>query len=275
MAGSEVAVVIVGGGAAGIAAARRLREARVDALLLEARPRLGGRAWTVADAAGSPLDLGCGWLHSADRNPWTPIAEAQGRAIDKTPPPWARPSAQIGVAAFEWAAFAQAMQRFRQRADSLAEGEPDRPAAAFLEPQGRWNNLINAVSTYYSGAELDRVSARDLSRYDDSGVNWRVVEGYGRVIAAHGADLSVELDCKAERIDRRGRRLRVETTRGAVVADAAIVTLPSNLIAEQEGLFLPALPEKTAAAAGLPPGPLVRELQRAGRHKRVPIPLPR
>jgi monoamine oxidase len=146
------------------------------------------------------------------------------------------------------------MQRFRHRVDSLAEGEMDRPAAAFLEPQGRWNNLIDAVSTYYSGAELDRVSARDLARYDDSGVNWRVVEGYGGAIAAHGADLSVALECKAERIDRRGKRLRVETTRGAVVADAVIVTLPSNLIAEQEGLFLPALPEKAEAAAGLPLG---------------------
>jgi monoamine oxidase len=254
MASSEFAVVIIGGGAAGIAAARRLREARVDALILEARPRLGGRAWTVADAAGLPLDLGCGWLHSADRNPWASIAEAQRRAIDKTPPPWTRPSAQIGVPAFDGVAFAQAMQRFRRRVDSLDEGETDRPAAAFLEPQGRWNNLINAVSTYYSGAELDCVSARDLARYDDSGVNWRAVEGYGRVIAAHGADLSVELDCTAERIDRRAKRLRVETTRGAVSADAVIVTLPSNLIAEQEGLFLPALPEKTAAAAGLPLG---------------------
>ncbi len=254
MATSEVAVVIIGGGAAGIAAARRLREARVDTLVLEARGRLGGRAWTVADAAGLPLDLGCGWLHSADRNPWASIAQAQRRAIDKTPPPWTRPSAQIGLPAFEGAAFAQAMRRFRRRVDSLTEGEPDRPAAAFLEPQGRWNTLINAVSTSYSGAELDCVSARDLARYDDSGVNWRAVEGYGRVIAAHGADLTVELDCKAERIDRRAKRLRVETTRGAVSADAVIVTLPSNLIAEQEGLFLPALPEKTAAAAGLPLG---------------------
>jgi monoamine oxidase len=254
MASIEAAVVIIGGGAAGIAAARRLREAGVDALVLEARPRLGGRAWTVADAAGLPLDLGCGWLHSADRNPWASIAEAQGGAIDKTPPPWTRPSAQIGVPAFEGVAFAQAMQRFRHRVETLAEGEPDRSAAAFLEPQGRWNNLINAVSTYYSGAELDCVSARDLARYDDSGVNWRVVEGYGQVIAAHGADLSVALDCKAERIDRRGKRLRVETTRGAVVADAVIVTLPSNLLAEREGLFLPALPGKTAAAAGLPLG---------------------
>ncbi len=252
MAGGEVEVAIVGGGAAGIAAARRLREAGVEALLIEARPRLGGRAWTVADAAGFPIDLGCGWLHSADRNPWVSIAEAQGRAIDKTPPPWMRPSAQIGLPAVDGAAFRGALGRFHGRVDAFAEGEADRPAAALLEPGDPWNALLDAVRTYYSGAELESVSARDLARYDDDGVNWRVVEGFGRVVADHGADLTVALDCEAERIDRRGRRLRVETTRGAIVADAVIVTLPSALIAERENLFFPALPEKTRAAAGLP-----------------------
>jgi monoamine oxidase len=253
MAGGEFEVVIVGGGAAGIAAARRLREAGVEALLIEARSRLGGRAWTL-EAAGFPVDLGCGWLHSAGRNPWTPIAEAQGRAIDKTPPPWMRPSAQIGLVPADGAAFREAMWGFHAKVDAYPEGEPDRPAAALLEPQGPWNNLVNAVSTYYSGAELDFVSLRDLARYDDDGVNWRVVEGFGRVIADHGADLTIALDCAAERIDRRGRRLRVETTQGPIVADAVIVTLPSALIAEREDLFFPALPEKTRAAAGLPLG---------------------
>ena len=71
MPGSDTEVVIVGGGAAGIAAGRRLADAGIDCLLVEARPRLGGRAWTVSDGAAFPLDLGCGWLHSADRNPWT------------------------------------------------------------------------------------------------------------------------------------------------------------------------------------------------------------
>ena len=75
MTNSETEVAIVGGGAAGIAAGRRLREAGIDCLLIEARPRLGGRAWTVRDPSGFALDLGCGWLHSADRNPWTPIAQ--------------------------------------------------------------------------------------------------------------------------------------------------------------------------------------------------------
>ncbi len=48
--------------------------------------------------------------------------------------------------------------------------------------------------------------------------------------------------------------MRVETALGPIVADTVIVTLPSNLIAENESLFLPALPEKTEAAAGLPLG---------------------
>lgn len=255
MAIDDVQVAIVGGGAAGIAAGRRLRDAHVETLVIEARARLGGRAWTVdAGADRFALDLGCGWLHSAERNPWGPIAETQGHAIDKTMPPWARSSAPIGLGAFDGASFIEALRGFRQRADSIGENEADRPASAFLEPGNRWNGLIDAISTYYSGAELDLVSARDLARYDDSGVNWRIAEGYGRVIAAHAAGVQVQLSCKAERIDHSGKRLRIETARGTIHADVVIVTLPSNLLAAQADLFLPALPGKTEAAAGLPLG---------------------
>ncbi len=254
MASSDTEVVIVGGGAAGIAAGRRLTGAGVDCLLVEARPRLGGRAWTVGDGSAFPIDLGCGWLHSADRNPWTQIAKAQGCSIDRMPPPWTRASVPIGFPLSEQTGFLEALRKFLERLGSLAEGAPDRPAAAFLEPLGRWNNLINAVGTYMSGAELDRVSARDFSRYHDSGVNWRVVEGYGAVIATHGAGLPVVLDCPVRRIDHSGRRLRVETAGGTITADAAIITLPSGLLAEAQLRFTPDLHEKTEAAAGLPLG---------------------
>ena len=48
--------------------------------------------------------------------------------------------------------------------------------------------------------------------------------------------------------------LRVETNQGPIAAAAVVVTLSSALIAEQPDLFLPTLPEKTEAAAGLPLG---------------------
>src|SRR5262245_48521817 len=68
----EVDVIVIGAGAAAIAAAHRLAP-RCSVKVLEARDRAGGRAWTV-DHSGVPLDLGCGWLHSADENEWAEVA---------------------------------------------------------------------------------------------------------------------------------------------------------------------------------------------------------
>ena len=251
---SDVDVVIVGGGAAGIAAARRLSDAKVRCLIVEARPRLGGRAWTIHDGSGFALDLGCGWLHSADRNPWVKIAEEQGALIDKSPPPWSRPSPEIGFPRSEQNEFQQAMGSFFARLGRAGERDSDIPAAMFFDPRSRWNGLINALGTYITGAEWDRVSAKDFDRYEETGVNWRVVKGYGALIAACGADLPVMLDCAVDEIDRRGKRLRIDTAKGALAADQVIVTIPTVLLAAERLAFTPALPEKTQAAQGLPLG---------------------
>ena len=254
MPNSDVEVVVVGGGAAGIAAARRLHDASIDCLLVEARSRLGGRAWTVMDASGFALDLGCGWLHSADRNPWVNIAEGQGRTIDKLPPPWMRPSLEIGFPRAEQDEFFTALAAFFARLEQIAQQETDVSAAVALEPGCRWNGLINALSTYISGAEWDRVSAKDFDRYQDSGVNWRAIEGLGTVIAAYGADLPQTLDCCVTGIDHRGKRLRIETTQGTLSADQAVIAVPSSILASERIAFTPALPEKIKAAQGLPLG---------------------
>ena len=83
-------VVVIGGGAAGIAAARALGS-RASVVVLEARDRVGGRAWTCR-AGDLPLDLGCGHLHSADENDWARIAPSLGFTVDQRPPSWARPA---------------------------------------------------------------------------------------------------------------------------------------------------------------------------------------
>jgi len=251
---SEAEVVIVGGGAAGIAASRRLHDAGVDCLLLEARSRLGGRAFTVRAGPDFPIDLGCGWLHSADRNPWTTIALAQGQTIDKTPPPWLRLSMPIGFPLAEQASFLKALEAFRARLDAGSDAATDVAAARFLEPGGRWNDLINAIGTYVSGAELEKVSALDYGRYEDTGVNWRVLEGYGTTIATHAAGVPVALGVPVQQIDHGGRRLRLDTSGGTITADAAIVTVPTDVLAEEGLRFTPALSDKIDAAAGLPLG---------------------
>ena len=253
MTGGDTQVAVIGGGAAGVAAGRRLRAAGIECLVIEARSRLGGRAWTV-NAQGFALDLGCGWLHSADRNPWVQVAEEQGHTVDRTPPPWMRPALTTGFSLEEQISYRNALEAFHDRISAAAKNEPDTAASALLEPGCRWNNLINGVNTYISGAETDRVSVRDFDNYDDSGINWRVIEGYGSTIAGAGVDLSIVLDNPVRRIDHSGKRLKIETAKGVISADQVIVTLPSTVIAESENLFAPALPEKTQAAENLPLG---------------------
>jgi len=254
MPNSDTGVVIIGGGAAGIAAGRQLAKAAIPCLVIEARSRLGGRAWTETGASGFALDLGCGWLHSADRNPWVPIVEAQGRIIDKSLPPWKKPAMKAGFSADLQADFARAQSDFFERMETAAQSRPDVAASALLEPGNRWNGLLAAVGSYISGAELEYLSVQDFDNYADTGVNWRVADGYGTAIADHGRDLKVALDCPVLQIDHRGRRLKIETAKGSFTADQAIVTLPSALIADKEFLFAPALPDKAEAARGLPLG---------------------
>ena len=131
---------------------------------------------------------------------------------------------------------------------------PDQSAAHLFEPANRWNPLIDAVSTYMSGAELEYISVVDLARYSDSEINWRIREGYGTAIAQYGAGLPVMLNCAVRMIDHSGARLRIETTAGTLTATSVIVTLPTPVLLSGAVRFHPALPQKLEAAEGLPLG---------------------
>ena len=69
MTAEDFDVAVVGAGAAGIAAARTLRDAGLGCVVLEASGRLGGRAWTDTASLGAPFDQGASWLHDAENNP--------------------------------------------------------------------------------------------------------------------------------------------------------------------------------------------------------------
>jgi monoamine oxidase len=267
----ETDVVVIGAGAAGVAAARRLAAAQIPALVLEARARVGGRAWTMREPSGLALDLGCGWLHSADENEWAALAPTLGMTIDRTPPPWGARRRTVGFLPADQEEFRAASERFFARIDAAADDLVDRPASGFLENGSRWNPLLNAVGNYISGGELDAVSARDLALYHDTGENWRVVEGYGTLIEAYAAPLDVRRDCPVTMIDHSGSRLRIATPRGELSARAAIVAVPASIIATGALRFGPALPDKEAAADALPLGLADKLFLRADAPDELPI----
>ncbi|MBV9522811.1 MAG: FAD-dependent oxidoreductase [Alphaproteobacteria bacterium] len=248
-------VAIIGAGAAGIGAARHLAERGRTIIVLEARERVGGRAHTVRVAGGDPVDLGCEWLHSADRNPLTAIARARGFTVDERLPDWGGRLIRTGASAAEYADWQAARDAFYTRLKTAAGEVGDRAAGTLLEPGGRWNPLLQAVSTWANGVELDRLSVADHARYTDSGINWRLREGYGSLFAALAEGLPIALANPVRHVDHRGRRIAVETARGTVDAAAVLVTLPPTLLAEGAVRFTPPLPAaKRAAAEGLPLG---------------------
>jgi monoamine oxidase len=255
---SSVEVAIIGAGAAGLGAANALKNSGLSVLVLEARDRVGGRAHTIMASPDVTFDVGCGWLHSADQNSFVKIAEDLNFEINKSLPPWRERAYGKAFPQDERDDYMRALDAFYDRATKAAiEAEQsgrDVPASLFLEPGNRWNPMIDAISTYINGCELDSVSLIDMEAYEDTDLNWRVRRGYGALIAAYGATCPLALNCQVTLIDHSAKRIRIETSRGSLSADKVIVTVPTNLIADEAIRFHPPLPAKVDAARGLPLG---------------------
>ena len=251
---SAVDVAIVGAGAAGLGAAHALKRSGLTTIVLEARDRVGGRGHTIMAAPDVVFDLGCGWLHSADKNSFVEIAEHLDFEVNKTLPPWRERAYGNAFPQAERDDFARAIDEFYDRAEQAAKDDRDGAANACLEPGNRWNPMIDAMSTYINGCELDRVSILDWDAYEDTNINWRLRRGYGALMAAYGASCEIALNTQVTLIDHSGKQLRIETSQGTLTANTVIITVPTNLIADEALRFHPALSAKVDAARGLPLG---------------------
>ncbi len=76
-------IIVVGGGIAGLAAARDLHDAGYDVVVLEAKDHLGGRVWTDR-STGKALDMGASWIHGVKKNPISRLAEELGLRREPT-----------------------------------------------------------------------------------------------------------------------------------------------------------------------------------------------
>src|SRR5260370_28390777 len=96
---------------------------------------------------------------------------------------WSEQSFDAAFPLKERAEFMATLDVFYDRVKEAAKSGRDSAASTYLEAGNRWNPMIDAISTYANGAELDAVSGLDLAAYEDTGINWRVRRGYCAVLA--------------------------------------------------------------------------------------------
>ena len=253
---SDADVIVVGAGAAGIAAARWLTAARRSVRVLEARDRVGGRAWTNASALGVPVDMGAAWLHSADRNPWTDYARQHGFVIDERLPQWGTHLGAAKLSGAQRIEYGQAIGRFEDILREAAARGRD-VAIADLLPQDRYRGRFDSIVTFLTGAESTRMSNLDYMNYADAdtGIDWSVKGGLGKLIAHAAAGLDVHLNTPVRGIDASGARIRVSTDAGMLDTGAVIVTVPTAVLASGGIRFTPRLPPPFPdALAAIPMG---------------------
>ena len=271
--------VIIGAGAAGLAAARHLVDAGQRVVVLEASSRIGGRAWTDSETFSAPVDRGCAWLHQADRNPFTPLAQACGFSLAAhDDAPWQLYAQGLPLDPGERNKALAAVDALEERISGHAGA--DRPLAALCDPRSwteRW--ACETLGPLDAGADGTVLSVRGLQQHGSTRPNWLVREGFGTVVARYGADLPVALGERVSEIDSRGPRIVVRTSGGDVDAAACIVTVSTGVLRAEAIRFRPGLPlaklhaldalpmghftkvilELDACLPGLPPGSWVAE----------------
>jgi len=264
----EVDIVVIGAGAAGIAAARRIKAAGRSVVVIEASPRIGGRCRTDPALFGVPFDRGARALYNPDGNPLVKLA--RGNGFDIAPMATGQ-KIRIGrrnARAGEAEDFLTALVRANRAIDDAARGKGDVACAAALpDDLGDWAATVDFVlGASATGRDLRALSAIDRARMRERRAAIVCRQGLGALLAKLGESVPVASGTPATRVAWSNRDVAVETPAGKVVAHAAVVTVSTQVLASGRIAFAPDLPKRQRdAASGLGLGSYDRiALQLAG-----------
>ena len=257
---SDVDVVIIGGGAAGIAAARRIAEAKRSYVLLEAGPRLGGRARTET-AFGMKVDLGAGGFAGGD-GPLGASAQAAGQQLIALPSGRRLFADGREVRESAYDAFAATLGAARRDMLAATEGGKDVAAAQALASApppakgtpgsgGPWAaTVMQLLGPLSCGRPLAALSALDLARRDARPDDTTSPFGVGALMEALGAWVNVQREAPVTLVTNGGRfhAVSIRGQRAPIRARAIVLAVPAPVLAAGAIRFNPVLPVRLVTA---------------------------
>lgn len=247
----EADIVVIGAGAAGIAAARRIMATGRKVIVVEAAGQIGGRCITDSTTFDTPFDRGARWMHNADTNPMIRLARSAG--LDVLPAPSGQ-KMRIGrrnARAGETEQFLAALVRANRAIDEAARGKLDTSCASVLPKDlGDWAGAAEfLLGPSFAGKDLKELSAIDKGRAQDRNAAIACRQGLGSLITKLAEQTPVALSTPANRIAWSNRDVSVETQAGRIAARAAIVTVSTNVLTSGAIKFAPDMPKRTLDAA--------------------------
>lgn len=248
---AEVDVVIIGAGAAGIAAARRVAAANRRFTLLEASDHVGGRCVTETKTFGVPFDRGAHWVHMPDINPVVKQAATVGIDIYGAPPGQKVRVGRRYAREGEMEEYLSTQLRAHRAIDEAARRGDVSCAQALPRDLGDWQKTIEFVlGPWGCGKDLNEVSALDFSRSAERDIDAFCRIGYGAMLAKLAEKVPVQLSAPATRVSWGMRNgVDIETPRGTVSGRTAIITVSTNMLGSGKIRFTPDLPRRQLDAA--------------------------
>lgn len=254
-------VVVVGAGAAGLAAARTLQAAGKSVLVVEAANRVGGRAYTESTTFGVPFDHGCSWLNDATDNPLVGYAKSKGFDLlnhsntseaffvgDRLANAGERGKLWRG-----WGSVDASLQKAAEAGLDVAASSVIKRGDGYTGPVESW------IGPMDWGVDFDQLSTLDYWNAADSAPSYMVREGLGSVVAMLADGIPVSLGTAVTGIDWSGTGVQIETSGGTISARSVLVTVSTGVMNAGKIRFTPALPAwKTDAYGNVPMGLLLK-----------------
>jgi monoamine oxidase len=248
----NVDVVVVGAGAAGIAATRRLVAAGKRVVLLEAADEIGGRCITDTRTFGVPYDRGAHWIYSADINPLAKFATQAKLDLYPAPPGQRMRIGRRYAREGEMEDFLAGLVRANTAIADAARKTDTACMQVLPKDLGEWRPSIEFVlGPYNSGKELGELSTADIARSAARDNNAFCRQGFGALVAKLGAGLPLLTATAVARIGWGRASVEVEMARGGQFqARAVIVTASTGVLNAGKIKFTPDLPKRQLDALG-------------------------